>query len=281
MRRAILVGVALTFASLWALEIPKESGEWVYFRDEEAGSYIGILSYDDSTIQARSVGKSKLALYLTLDYSKGYLDFSGERIESEKKAEDAALINHIHEVLWALGDVAEGFVVSRGQLLSSEDKSFEEFPGFEKLAPKKHTFRRNKKAQKVDIDLGEESLILDEEWVAIAQNCWALGAVANLTTAKVDGAPSEYLIKKLTESSDGAYKNLATLKVTKSPNYRLAIEVYDKATNALMYNVIKLIPTKAGDNFFFYSITVMADVYNKNKKYFDAIENSYTIMELP
>lgn len=273
--------VIFATASLYALDIPKQSGEWVYFKDEVPGVFIGVLSYDDSTIQARLAGKEKLALYLKIDTSKGYLDFSGERIESEKKAEDAQLINHLHEVLWSLDKIAEGFVVARGKTLSATDRTFEQFPGFEKLTPKKHSFRRNKKAQPLEITLDDTCLVLDGDWVAIAENCWALGNVANITTAKAQGPANDELVARLTESSDGTYKNLSTAKITKTQGYKLSIEVYDSKTNALMINFMRLTPSVKGEGFFFFSMAVMKDVYEKNRKYFDAIESSFSILELP
>lgn len=89
------------------------SGEYVYYKDNTftRESYIGILYYDDATLQLRyAAPKSKkdnlpekqIALLVSIDPEKEYLDMKGERILTTilPNKEDTDIVNYLHDILY-------------------------------------------------------------------------------------------------------------------------------------------------------------------------------------
>jgi len=113
-----LLLVATSFMAVFALPgfqtfIPNNSGEYVYYKDSTftRESYIGILFYDDSTLQLRyAAPKSKelqlpekeIAILVSINPEKDYIDMTGERIITKTmfNEEDTDIINYLHDILY-------------------------------------------------------------------------------------------------------------------------------------------------------------------------------------
>ncbi len=92
--------------------IQDKSGEYVYYRDKSftRESYIGFLTYDDTTYAARYYAPAEnglppknLEFLFTLDDKKSYIDISGERFITTPLQEDTAIVNYIHDLVFELG----------------------------------------------------------------------------------------------------------------------------------------------------------------------------------
>lgn len=91
--------------------IKDSSGEYVFYRDYSFNreSYIGFMTYDESTFAARyfapaskELAPCDIQLLFTVDSTKPYLEMTGERFISEIKQEDTDVINYIHDLIYEL-----------------------------------------------------------------------------------------------------------------------------------------------------------------------------------
>ncbi|MCM1320998.1 MAG: hypothetical protein NC041_02340 [Bacteroides sp.] len=100
-------------AAAWAMPgvqdfLPTESGQYVYYRDYTfvAETYIGFLQYDEGTYAARyyapaaKEGLTDIQILFTLDTSKDYPFFSGEKIINNISADDVTAVNYLHDMLY-------------------------------------------------------------------------------------------------------------------------------------------------------------------------------------
>lgn len=318
--------------------IDTSSGDYAWYRDETFSrqSFIGFLCYDNDTYQMRyfAPGNKKkhlpqlnVAIYVTLDKSKDYADFSGERIISARTSQDAAIINYLHDIFYEfckrraavlklsnkplkISDDFEQFggpvdlmfdslvpifnlryiennkgekkfsLITAGKLLSSDDSAFDNFCGLEISEQEKHKFLAPKGVDPVDFQTGNQSITVDSTWTPIAENSFACGNVANITCAQGSGVAGIALIRRLLQSTGTALKDWESLTIDGDDKNGFVIKTYvhDKDATGVMYNIMNL--KQSGDNsFYYFSISVYKDVYEKNKKYFDTIINSYYIAD--
>ena len=93
--------------------IPDSAGEYVYYRDNSFSreSYIGILGYDDSTIQIRyfapqdddaMLPSKEIAILITVDPKSDFWNMTGERIVSTilPDSDDTDIVNYLHDLLY-------------------------------------------------------------------------------------------------------------------------------------------------------------------------------------
>lgn len=93
--------------------IPDSAGEYVYYRDSSftRESYIGILGYDNSTIQIRyfapqddeaMLPSKEIAILITVDPESDYWNMTGERIVSTilPDTDDTDIVNYLHDLLY-------------------------------------------------------------------------------------------------------------------------------------------------------------------------------------
>lgn len=170
-------------------------------------------------------------------------------------------------------------VITAGKLLSSDDSAFDNFNGLNVSVEDKHKFTLSKGLQSVDFQTGNQSLTLDSLWTPIAQNSFACGNVANVTCAEGAGVLGLPLVRRLLQSSGTAFKDWENATIDSTDGFVIKTFVHDKDATGVMYNIIKLKPSAEG-SFYYYSMSVYKDVYDKNKKYFDAITDSYYIADL-
>ena len=93
--------------------IPDTAGEYVYYRDTSftRESYIGILGYDDSTIQIRyfapqddtaMLPAKEIAILVTVDPKADFWNMTGEKIISTilPDTDDTDIVNYLHDLLY-------------------------------------------------------------------------------------------------------------------------------------------------------------------------------------
>ena len=93
--------------------IPDSAGEYVYYRDSSftRESYIGILGYDDATIQIRyfapqddeaMLPAKEIAILITVDSKADFWKMTGERIVSTilPDNDDTDIVNYLHDLLY-------------------------------------------------------------------------------------------------------------------------------------------------------------------------------------
>ena len=114
---SIITTILLT-ASVFALPgftsfIPDSAGEYVYYRDTSFNreSYIGILGYDNSTIQIRYIApeneteklpKKDISILITVDPKADVWTMTGEKIVSTilPDSDDVDIVNYLHDILY-------------------------------------------------------------------------------------------------------------------------------------------------------------------------------------
>ena len=93
--------------------IPDNSGEYVYYRDYTftRESYVGILYYDESTVQVRYFApqdnetllpQKNIAILMSINPDAPYWEMTGERIISTilPGTEDTDLVNYLHDLMY-------------------------------------------------------------------------------------------------------------------------------------------------------------------------------------
>ena len=140
---SIITTILLTF-SVFALPgftpfIPDNSGEYVYYRDSSftRESYIGILGYDDATIQIRyfapqddeaMLPAKEIAILITVDSKSDFWNMTGERIVSTilPDTDDTDIVNYLHDLLYEFSArrINAGEVESDSLILDQEYAQF-------------------------------------------------------------------------------------------------------------------------------------------------------------
>ena len=114
---SILTSIIITAASFalpgFTSFIPDASGEYVYYRDSSftRESYIGILIYDEGTLQIRYIApqddttmlpEKEIAILLTIDPKADVWTMTGEKIISTilPDTDDTDIVNYLHDILY-------------------------------------------------------------------------------------------------------------------------------------------------------------------------------------
>ena len=176
-------------------------------------------------------------------------------------------------------------IVTAGQLVSAEDQSFAKFTGIaEKFKDKNHKFKKDKKAKSVEINYkaNENSTELkakiDSSWNAAAENFFTLGNLAVFTINEVT-SPQENQIsvlkRRMLLGTEMVYPNWTSQKVESKKNGTLFTQIsYHAETNSYTYD-FKFLREIDSKTVGLYTLTVFAGAYESNRKYFDAILNSF------
>ena len=121
--------------------IPDSAGEYVYYRDSSftRESYIGILGYDDATIQIRyfapqddeaMLPSKEIAILMTVDPKSDFWNMTGERIVSTilPDTDDTDIVNYLHDLLYEFSArrISEVAVESDNQVV---DQDYAQFGG--------------------------------------------------------------------------------------------------------------------------------------------------------
>ena len=173
---------------------------------------------------------------------------------------------------------------------NSPDTSFTDFAGIPaRLQDKAHAFKPKKKAAGISYSYTKDetgatqTVALDEQWTKYADNFFFLEKNAALltfdTVPAADGTPyAVQLPRALIRNTRGSYTDWTKLSIKKNGSRTtIRFPVYDKAANALMQSV-KLIDERDDGSVAFLILTAYDGAYTaKNRAYFDAVLNSYTV----
>lgn len=141
---SILIAINVTIISIWSLPgfesyIPDSSGEYVYYEDTtfHRKSYLGILYFDESTIQVRyyapvdqekKLPENEISILITIDPEAPHWKMTGERILSTitPESDDVELVNYLHDMLYEFS--AHRILVE--DLNARDIEIYQDFPQF-------------------------------------------------------------------------------------------------------------------------------------------------------
>lgn len=109
--------ISILAASIYALPgvkhfLKDNPGEFVYYKDNSftRESYIGFLTYDETTFAARyfapateSLPAKNIELLYTINPDKEFVELTGERFITPIVPEDTEVINYIHDLIYEFG----------------------------------------------------------------------------------------------------------------------------------------------------------------------------------
>lgn len=119
--------------------IPDVSGEYVFYKDNTftRESYIGILFYDEQTLQVRyfapkdlekSLPQINIAFLVSIDFSDGHLELTGEKIIAGVLTEpqEIEIINYLHDILYDFSNkrINAGKITGQNKLIYQEYEQF-------------------------------------------------------------------------------------------------------------------------------------------------------------
>lgn len=191
-----------------------------------------------------------------------------------------------------LANNKEFFVVTTGKIKSSADTSFDDFIGFsEEYNDKKHVFKLNKKAKKLDFKNEDgQYLLLDSMWNQTMENLWLCQDIALISTGKIPfetqnkkDSPTEklaspFIIRQFLQSSENSYIDWNTIEISNTEKEcSIKSFFYQPSSKNISFNIKKL-NRKDSDSFLFFTLTTFKSIYEKNEKYFNSIIENYSIL---
>lgn len=340
------------------------SGDYVFYRDYtfKRESYVGFLMYDEGTYAARyfapkteNAPAKEVKILFTVNTEKDFMELTGEKIISAREADDAEIVNYLHDMIYELngrrikagsvtpkdvdfsdddvpflrqgkivadefmqfgGDVkvvydyvvplfnvksiydysgnAKFEVVTIGRLTSSDDKSFDNFAGFDELenfgkdAKKKSDVAKKIKVSKKDVVINKtedgQVVALDSGWTRSMDNLWMRENDAVISAIKVSkdfGAENElhadlgFMLKQFLINASGVYRDWKSLFVDfDDEDMKIQSLVYQPGK--VTRNFIKIESEDESEDCAIMTLSVFENVYKKNSKYFNEILDSYS-----
>lgn len=176
-------------------------------------------------------------------------------------------------------------IVTAGLLSDSGDTSFVEFKGVSGLPKdKKRVFKKDKHSSEVEVNGGNQKLVLDTQWQQSMQNLWLLGDYAILSINEMalpSGITSDHaydiLVRRFCQSTTHSYSVWQQGKVTRTPNNVTIMNVFYQPESENVTRDFKIITKKSDGNFALLTFTVFDSVYQKSRFYFDTILKSYVV----
>lgn len=342
----LVLGGALAFALPgFTPFVPDTAGEYVYYRDYsfERESYVGLLSYDETSYQIRyyapadrelGLPELNLALLFSVNPESSFMDMTGERIitDVDPYGDDVDILNYLHDLLYEfssrrikLDELAGSEIFSSqefeqfggkvtmcfdsmiplfnlkqilgpanemlfscitfGRLLSSEDKSFDNFKG---LVPAKeyHAPTKTKikgKSKKYKLEDGQQ-ITLDSNWTQEMENMWMYGEEAFISIASIpqyfeDQAMNDlYVLRRILESTDGSYTDIENAEFTfdvKNFRIRVITHVSQPEDKQVVY-VVKQITTNPSKKVNSYlALSAYEDSYLAKSSYYTKLLKSF------
>ena len=169
-------------------------------------------------------------------------------------------------------------VVTFGTLVSSDDKSFDDFKGKSVSVIDQTVHGKiNAKAKKTEYKLDDRKITLDENWSQAMENLWLLGDAALFSVSTIPLIETMkdrydyFVLRRLLSNSPDSYNDaeLITLQKTKT-GYTISTNIYQPKANNIVRNVKKLTMNNTGSYDMILFTSFLAD-YDANKKYFDGI----------
>lgn len=182
------------------------------------------------------------------------------------------------------------FIVTAGQVISSEDESFMSFRGIpEKTTARKHSFTPSKKMKQQDFSYqaSEHSeplqFKLDSGWTQSADNFFSLKNTAIFTVNEISlsaqnispKAFQNFLVRRFVLGTDKAYPDWTKIKITKAKDGIFIQQTFFNAESENFTCDFKFLKNMSDSTAGVFSMTVYADAYNANKNYFDSIVHAF------
>lgn len=187
-------------------------------------------------------------------------------------------------------------VLTVGRLTSSDDKSFENFAGFDELENFGKDVKGNKKADvakkikvsKKDVVINKtedgQVVALDSGWARSMDNLWMRGNDAVISAIKVSkdfGAENElhadlgFMLKQFLINASGVYRDWKSLFVDfDDEDIKFQSLVYQPGK--VTRNFVLIESEDEADDCAIMTLSVFENVYKKNSKYFNEILDSYS-----
>lgn len=188
------------------------------------------------------------------------------------------------ESIYSENDAKKMFYVSTiGRINSTEDKSFENFKGFPSdFKEKKHKSKISRKTGTEKVELNGFVFSVYSDWERHAENMFTLGDFAVLfETPAFENSASEnkvpeknldFIKRRFLLSSGQNYIDFANLKFADNA---FCADYYNFETGNVTKSFKKFLKNEKSGSYEYFSLSVFRDVYEKNKKYFDKIAESF------
>ncbi|MDO4507184.1 MAG: hypothetical protein Q4B64_09560 [Spirochaetales bacterium] len=176
-------------------------------------------------------------------------------------------------------------IQTTGLLADSSDSSFTEYKGANGLPKdKKRVFKKDKKADVVEVNGGSQKITLDTQWQQSMQNLWLLGDYALLSINEM-GVPSDIstekaldiLTRRFSNSTTHSYSIRQQSKITRETGKVSVMNVFFQPETENVTRDFKIIAKTKKGNFAMLTCTVFDSVYQKHRVYFDSILKSYSV----
>lgn len=177
------------------------------------------------------------------------------------------------------------YVVTIGRINSTEDKSFENFKGFPSdFKEKKHKAKISRKTGIEKVELNGFVFSVYSDWERHAENMFTLGDFAVLfetpafenptSENKVPEKNLDFIKRRFLLSSGQNYIDFANLKFADNS---FNADYYNFETGNVTKSFKKFLKNENSESYEYFSLSVFRDVYEKNKKYFDKIVESFEV----
>ncbi len=175
-------------------------------------------------------------------------------------------------------------VEATGRLSSSNDTSFTDFKGYEKLPKDKKRKVKRAKESEMTAEAGRQTITLSTLWEQSMANVWVLGEEAIILMTEIDtpeNMPSKIakdsLIRRLRQSTEGSYSLWQYGKIVESEKQTEITNLFFQDETESLTRDFKILTSKDEEGFFLLTLTVFESVYQKERAYFEKILSSYKI----
>ncbi len=183
-------------------------------------------------------------------------------------------------------------LVTAGMLSSNKDDNFAAFEGLPVKIQDEHSLKLNKKAKKEKISYEKvsgvvQTINLDDQWTANAENLYLMGNTAMLAFDVIDlstissktekDSTINSILRNFSFGSNGTYPYCELTSVESKKNSTTVTNIFYNDVSKSFTKNIKIL-TKINENMYgLMTISVFQGAYSRNNKYFDAIIKSYKI----
>lgn len=173
--------------------------------------------------------------------------------------------------------------VQIGKIASTEDTTFDKFQAVPDIGKVKLNSVKQKKSKSKTIELGKQSLTLDESWEQKNQMMWVQNNDAIITLATYqkpkDNVPSYYfqyiLIRLLLETKADNIIDFTTSEVTFfSDGFKIYATSFMPSASKVFYT-IKYLTLNPDDDYDFMSFAATKSTYIQKRSYFDKLLQTY------
>lgn len=178
-------------------------------------------------------------------------------------------------------------IVTAGQLKDSYDTSFADFDGFfagGKGTEKNNTFKLEKKSKKKTVEFNVDenqklSVNIDSQWNVQAENFYILekGAVLAMSGMKLTDGQVDQILRRFLLGAEQSYPDWTKLSFVESDGRYVIKQIFYDVVSKKYTVDFKIFSLSGDGRQSLLTMTVYEEAYAANKKYFDAIVNSFKV----